>query len=70
MSSKSTSELCGPVSHDEAQEIALRFVDGHFGNDNERPRVSIPANPRRDDDLRLLAYIEQQRATGGSDAER
>lgn len=55
------------ITHEEAAEIAQRFIDRHFGNKdgNERdiyPRISIPARPRRDDDIRLLAYIEQQEA--------
>lgn len=52
----------GPVTADEAEEILKRFVDGHFCNDGEHPRMSIPANPRRDDDLRLAAFIEQSAA--------
>lgn len=60
--SKWSSEECGPVSHDEADKIAQRFVDGAFRNHGkEGPHFEIPANPKRDDDLRLSAYIEQQR---------
>lgn len=54
------------VSAEEARAIAQRFVDGHFGNEGrEGPRISIPANPERDDDLRLASFIahaELQRA--------
>jgi len=54
-------ERCGPVSHEEANTIALKFINQHFKNpDKERPRTSIPADPTRDDDLRLMAYIRQQ----------
>ncbi len=53
---------CGMVSHDEAEQILQRFIDKAFGNRGERPRFSIPANHRYDDDLRLGAYIDQQRA--------
>lgn len=49
------------ISHDEAEVIALRFINQHFDNAGERPRASIPANPKRDDDLRLMAYIRQQK---------
>lgn len=55
----------GPISHDEAAEIALAYIDKAFGN-KEKPgrRVlhCIPANPKTDTDLRLMAYIAQQRA--------
>lgn len=49
------------ITHDEAKEAAARFIDGNFKNDNEPPRISIPANPDRDDDLVLMSYIAQQR---------
>jgi hypothetical protein len=52
----------GPVSHDEAQEILLRFNASHWDNGYEKARYSIPADPQRDDDIRLSAYIAQQRA--------
>lgn len=52
----------GPVSAEEALEIAHRFVNGHFHNGKEGPRISIPADPMRDDDLRLVAFIEQSAA--------
>jgi hypothetical protein len=51
----------GPITDDEAAAILQRFVDGHFGNPGEHPRMSIPARPERDDDLRMLAYINQTR---------
>jgi hypothetical protein len=55
-------ELCGPVSHEEAREIAMRYINQSFRNEGKpRPLHSIPANPRTDSDLRLCAYIEQQR---------
>lgn len=48
------------VSTSEAREIAQRFIDGHFRNEGkERPRISIPADEGRDDDLRLVAFIER-----------
>lgn len=53
----------GPITHDEAMQIARRFIDGHFKNaGKERPRASIPADYSRDDDIRITVYIEQQRA--------
>lgn len=48
-----------PVGVIEAREIAQRFIDQHFGNKAERPRASIPCNPDRDDDLRMMAFIGQ-----------
>lgn len=50
------------ITNDEARGIAKRFIDGHFRNNAEHPRISIPADERRDDDIRLLAYIDQQEA--------
>lgn len=57
-----------PISHDEAREAMQRLVNSHFDNPretHEHGRMSIPANPDRDDDLVLSAYIEQQRAKDG-----
>lgn len=50
------------ISHEEAEKIAFRFIHSHFNTEGEKPTASIPANPRRDDDLRLLEYIRQQDA--------
>lgn len=49
------------ISHDEAREIAGRLINSHF---RQAPgaRVGIPARPDYDDDLLIIAYIEQQRA--------
>ena len=45
----------------EAGEILRRFVHSHFRprlrEGDETARFSIPANPRRDDDLRMSAFI-------------
>lgn len=48
------------ITHDEAVEIAHRLINSHF---NKEPcaRASIPARPDYDDDLLILAFIEQQR---------
>lgn len=63
-------EACGSISHDEASEMLTRFIASHFngrmGSSGEHARITIPADPRRDDDLRLSAYIEQQRASTAS----
>lgn len=62
--SKNSAEHCGAVSHDEALNIAMGYIDRCFGNPEKPERRithSIPANHRRDSDLRLTAYIEQQR---------
>lgn len=51
------------ISHDEAEAIADRYNASHWKLTNkERARYSIPADPKRDDDLRLVAYIKQNRA--------
>ena len=42
----------------EAREIATRFINRHFGNAGEKPHASIPADPLRDDDIRLMAFID------------
>jgi hypothetical protein len=56
----------GEMTHDEAEQIALAYIDKAFNNPEKlgrRIRHSIPANPREDTDLRLMAYIEQQRGS-------
>lgn len=49
--------LAGEVSVEEAREALQRFVNSHFDNPGEKARASIPADPRRDDDIRLGAFI-------------
>lgn len=49
------------ISHEEAAEIVQRLINSHFRNKGTCARVSIPANPERDDDLLILSYIDQQR---------
>lgn len=56
-------EATRDIPHEEARAIAKRFIDGHFKNDAERPRVGIPARPDYDDDLLLYSYINQQERT-------
>lgn len=55
-------ETTRTISHDEAHEIAQRFIDEHFNQGKERPRIHIPADPDQDDDLLIGAYIYQQQA--------
>lgn len=52
------------ISHDEARTIQIRFNNSHFRqkSSSERAHYSIPADPERDDDLLLIAYIKQQEA--------
>jgi hypothetical protein len=51
------------ITDEEAREILSRFIASHFGDpQREHARITIPADPRRDDDLRLAAYIEQTAA--------
>ncbi len=60
----------GPVSFDEARQIASRFINGHFKNPGkEGPRTHIPAEPKMDDDIRLVAFIEQQRRASAAPKE-
>lgn len=51
------------ISHDEAQEIALRLIAGAFGRADldKRPRFSIPCRPWDDDDCLMIEYIKQQK---------
>lgn len=57
----SNTKALPPVTHAEAREILGRFNNSHFRSckTGETARYSIPANPARDDDLRLLQYIKQ-----------
>lgn len=58
-----TEQKLPPVTHEQARESASRLVASHFRNfGQERARISIPANPRRDDDLLITRYIEEQAA--------
>lgn len=58
-------EVAGPVPAAEAREIADRYIALHMStlpggaSPSELPTVSIPANPRRDADIRLHAFITQ-----------
>lgn len=50
----------GVVTHEEARGILRRFNASHWRNKGgmgECARYTIPADPRRDDDIRLSAYI-------------
>jgi hypothetical protein len=52
----------GPITDDEARQILSRFNASHWRNPTEHARYSIPADPSRDDDIRLGAYIQQTAA--------
>ena len=60
----------GPISHAEAKQIAHRFFNSLFNRGGEKARISIPADFKRDDDIRLIAYIEQQQNLAASDVAR
>lgn len=53
------SREAGPVSAEEARDALGRFNTSHWNSKGEKARYSIPANPRRDDDIRLGAFIDQ-----------
>ena len=51
------------VTHEQALQAAKNLIDAHFNNrDGKGVLTSIPARPE-DDDLTLMDYIKQQRAT-------
>lgn len=47
------------VSHAEARAILSRFNASHWNNPGEHARYTIPADPERDDDIRLARYIDE-----------
>ena len=52
----------GEVSVEEARAMLRRFIHSHWYNKNpaySRARFSIPADPLRDDDIRLGAFISR-----------
>jgi hypothetical protein len=52
--------LAGIVTPAEAREIAARYHTSHWTpRTRHGARYSIPADPRRDDDIRLAAFIDQ-----------
>lgn len=57
----SAGDTARTVSHEQAAESARRLINSYFGNDGGA-HASIPADPSRDDDLLITAYIVQQRA--------
>lgn len=66
MGLKEDVDRTGPVSFDEAREILRRFNASHFwpkDTGSERARYSIPADPMRDDDIRLDSFISQMEDT-------
>ncbi|WP_375453484.1 hypothetical protein [uncultured Methylobacterium sp.] len=60
-------EATREISHAEAEAAARRLANSHFGNPDSA-RISIPANPNRDDDLVLLSYIAQRARAGDEQA--
>jgi hypothetical protein len=60
---KGQSGQLSEVTHAEARQILSRFNASHWKHlrptEGEVARYSIPADPRRDDDIRLGAYIAQ-----------
>lgn len=54
-----------PISLEQARAAAKRLINAHFRNDDEPPRISIPAKPDYDDDLVLLGYLWQQEQKAG-----
>lgn len=65
MSHEDELKRTGPITHEEADEMLSRFNSSHWMHSRptgrEHARYTIPADPRRDDDIRLGAYIEQSR---------
>lgn len=66
-------EMAGRVTPEEARKILSRYNASHFRLKTEEvddlgerryehARYSIPANPKRDDDIRLAAFIRQSEA--------
>lgn len=51
----------GTVTPAEAREILVRFNASHWQHKDigEHARYSIPADPRRDDDIRMGVFIDQ-----------
>jgi hypothetical protein len=69
--SNDRTDATGMISHDEAEQILSRFNASHWRDrtTHERARYSIPADPKRDDDIRLGEYIKQSRARDAEHAE-
>jgi hypothetical protein len=55
-------DAIGIVTTAEAHEILQRFINSHFHpiNKGDAARFSIPVNPKRDDDVRMTRFIQQQ----------
>lgn len=47
------------IDHHVARQAAQRLINGAFNNGGEKPRFHIPSRPD-DDDLLVMAYIDQQ----------
>lgn len=68
MTDEPESEKLMPVTHMEAHDAAQRLINSHFRQE-PGARVSIPARPDYDDDLRIMRYIEEQAARAPSPGE-
>ncbi len=55
-------EQVGHITPEEAHEILNRFITSHWREEKagEQARFSIPADPKRDDDIRMACFIDQQ----------
>jgi hypothetical protein len=59
-------EEIGTITHEEAEQLALVMIDKCFNNPEKpgrRWQASIPVSAQ-DTDVRLMAYIKQQKARG------
>lgn len=56
------------VTHAEAHEAARRLINSRLQRE-DGARIAIPANPDRDDDLVLMAYIHQREAAEPTDTQ-
>lgn len=59
---KDVSDRCGPVGHAEAYDHLVRFTHKAFNRGDPLPIMTImtiPADHRRDSDIRMAAYIYQ-----------
>lgn len=55
------------VTHEQARESALKFINAHFRNPGrDKPRATIPPE-LTDDDIVLMDYINQQEADDAKD---
>jgi hypothetical protein len=58
MTDEELMKATGKISHEEAKQILSRLCKSHF-KQAKGALISIPADPIRDDDLRMSSYILQ-----------